>query len=71
MPDAKTQDPKGLPGSHVGPAQPLPDDKGAAPEENTVPRPDLGEDADGDVRPEERQKLPLSSEDGFGEPAAE
>lgn len=69
MPDAKTRKQDGLPGTHVGPAQPLEDDPGAKPQPNTVPRPDLGDDTDGDVPPDERQKLPQSSEEGFGEPA--
>lgn len=69
MPEPKNDRTQGLPGSHVGPAQPIADDKGEAPEPNLVPRPDLGDDTDGDVPPYERQRLPLSSEDAYGEPA--
>ena len=69
MPDPKDEQNKGLPGTHVGPAQPIPDDPGETPEPNLVPRPDLGDDTDGDVPPSERQKLPQSSEDSFGEEA--
>lgn len=68
MPDAKARSHDGLPGTDLGPAQPLADDPGTAPEPNTVPRPDLGDDTDGDVPPDERQKLPMSGEEGFGEP---
>lgn len=69
MPDPRTEQKRGLPGTRSGPAQPLPDDPGATREPSPVPPPDLGDDTDGDLSPEDRQKLPRSSEEAFGEPA--
>jgi len=68
MADAGTSENQGLPGAQRGPAQPLPDEPGAKRAPNPVPPPDLSEDTDGDVAPEDRQKLPQSSEEAFGEP---
>ncbi|MCC6735504.1 MAG: hypothetical protein IT534_05180, partial [Bauldia sp.] len=53
-------------------AQPMPDEPGTPglPENpNTVSLPDLTDDTDGDLAPSDRPKLPLSSEEAYGEPA--
>lgn len=69
MPDAAKSGSRGLPGAQRGPAQPLPDVPGAKRTPNHVPPPDLSDDTDGDVAPKDRQKMPQSSEEAFGEPA--
>lgn len=69
MADAATGGNGGLPGAQRGPAQPLPAQDGTTPAKGDAPPPpDLADDTDGDVPEDERQKLPQSSEDAFGEP---
>ncbi|MGV8841396.1 MAG: hypothetical protein ACWA6X_13985 [Bauldia sp.] len=67
MSDARTRDTPGLPGTQRGPAQPIPDEAGGQEKPSRVPPPDLIDDTDGDVAPKDRPKLPLSSEEAFGE----